>query len=144
MSSAAGSVCTPRRRADDVNPGPAENSVRESTAFGATLTLDEAMQEAARVALAQGNVDGARVLSVGAADAATVALGASSAGVVKALLTCVDVEEKAGDFEAARQWAARAAEVAAEVVKSDDAELVDLWVDVEVVHARWSSELDDA
>jgi tetratricopeptide (TPR) repeat protein len=95
-----------------------------------------ARHNAALEALDAGRVDDARRLSAIAAEAATAAFGPESPDLANVLLTCVDAAEFAGDHSAAQALAERAATVASPLAATDDTELMALWVDIEIAHAR--------
>lgn len=102
-----------------------------------------ALHDAALAALGQGDLDTARAHARAAVDAAVAVWGPNAPDVANVLLTCVAVEEEAGDFHSARQFADRAAAAATDFADSDEPELVALWVDTEVACARLSSTLGD-
>ena len=99
-------------------------------------TLAIARHDAALEALDAGRVDDARRLAAIAVDAATAAFGPDSPDLANVLLTCVDAAEFAGDFTAAQALAERAATVASPLAATDDTQLMALWVDIEIAHAR--------
>ena len=91
-----------------------------------------ALHDAALSALHEGRLDDARQLATEAVEAAHAAFGPESADLANVLLTAATTEEAAGDFAAALKLAERAAQVAARLVESHDADLMTLWVDIEV------------
>ena len=91
-----------------------------------------ALHDAALSALREGHLDDARRLSIEAVDATQAAFGPDSADLANVLLTAATAEEAAGEFRAALTLAERAALVAAPLVETDEADLMSLWVDIEV------------
>lgn len=105
--------------------------------------LARARHDAALEALNDGRVDDARRLAAMAVEAATAAFGPDSPELANVLLTCVQAEELAGDSTAAQALAERAAKVASPLACTGDTELMALWVDIEVSHARICSSQGD-
>ena len=98
----------------------------------AALTV---LQQAALGALDDGRLQDARRLAA-EINTATAAFGSGSPDLAHVLLTAAVVAEAVGEFRAAQTLADRAAAVAAPLVHTDDAELMSLWVDIEVACAR--------
>jgi tetratricopeptide (TPR) repeat protein len=90
------------------------------------------LHDAALSALHDGRLGDARRLSTEAIEAAQAAFGPDSADLANVLLTAATVEQAAGDFRAALTLAERAARVAAPLIDTDEADLMSLWVDIEV------------
>jgi tetratricopeptide (TPR) repeat protein len=101
-----------------------------------TADQSAALHEAALTALHGGHLHDARRLADDAIRAARATFGADSPEVANVLLTAATAEEVAGDFRAAQTLAESAARVAAPFVDADRADLMSLWVSIEVVSAR--------
>ena len=100
------------------------------------MTQVRVLHDSAQSALKSGRLDDSRRLARETVQAAAAVFGPDSPDLANVLLTAAAAEEAAGDFRAAQTLADRAARVASPLVGADRADLLYLWVSIEVVCAR--------